>query len=103
MTTDTTLRAADAVVESEQTVRQGRWVVEKLHESITSALCVLNDAPLDSAKAKLSDRGTFYLEAAGEHRARLRTRCNDMPELTHEQSRHPTMSFSHAMSRPTGR
>jgi hypothetical protein len=153
MTTDTTLSAADAVVESERTASRARWVVEKLHESITSALCVLDDAELDSAKAKLSERGTFYLEAAGEHLGQLRTRCDDMPEFTHDlsvhlnsalqsvtgartlpgvahlrsrhrqrdlevqtseitvearrrlsgQSRHPTMSPSHPMSRPTGR
>jgi hypothetical protein len=89
MTTDTTLRA-DAVVESEQTASKTRWVVEKPHESITSALCVLNDAPLDSAKAKLSDRGTFYLEAAGEHRARLRTRCTTcLSSLTNRAGTRP--------------
>ncbi|MEI2714632.1 MAG: hypothetical protein V9G04_15385 [Nocardioides sp.] len=32
---------------------------------------MLDDAELDSAKAQLSDRGDFYLEAAGEHLGRL--------------------------------
>jgi hypothetical protein len=84
MTTDTTLRAADAVFAAEQAVSRARWVVEELQETIASALRVLDDAELDSAKARLSDRASFYLEAAGEHLGRLRNRCNDMPELTHE-------------------
>lgn len=84
MTTDTTLSAADAVFEAEQAVSRARWVVEELQETISSALRVLDDAELDSAKAKLSERGSFYLEAAGEHLGRLHTRCNDMPDLTRD-------------------
>ena len=84
MTTDTTLSAADAVFEAEQAVSRARWVVEELQDTIASALRVLDDAELDSAKAKLSERGSFYLEAAGEHLGRLRTRCNEMPELTRD-------------------
>jgi len=84
MSIDTTLSAADAVFDAEQAVSRARWVVEELQETIGSALRVLDDAELDSAKAKLSDRGSFYLEAAGEHLGRLRTRCNDMPDLTHD-------------------
>jgi hypothetical protein len=84
MTTDTTLHAVDAVFAAEQAVGRARRVVEELHETIASALRVLDDAELDSAKARLSDRGSFYLEAAGEHLGRLRTRCNEMPALTHE-------------------
>ncbi len=71
MTTDTTMSAAGAVFEAEQAVGRARWVVEELKETIGSALRVLNDAELDSAKAKLSGRGSFYLEAAGEHLGRL--------------------------------
>lgn len=82
MTTDTALSAADAVFEAEQAVSRARWVVDELQETIGSALRVLDDAELDSAKAKLSERGSFYLEAAGEHLGRLHTRCNDMPDLT---------------------
>ncbi|UUW88594.1 hypothetical protein [Pimelobacter simplex] len=84
MTTDTTLSAADAVFAAEQAVSRARWVVEELQETIGSALRVLDDAELGSAKAKLSERGSFYLEAAGEHLGRLHTRCNDMPDLTRE-------------------
>ncbi|KAB2811051.1 hypothetical protein F9L07_03725 [Pimelobacter simplex] len=84
MTTDTTLSAADAVFEAEQAVSRARWVVEELQEKIGSALRVLDDAELDSAKASLSERGSFYLEAAGEHLGRLHTRCNDMPDLTRD-------------------
>lgn len=82
MTTDATLSAADAVFEAEQAVSRARWVVEELQETIGSALRVLDDAELDSAKAKLSERGSFYLEAASEHLGRLHSRCNDMPDLT---------------------
>ena len=88
MTTDNTLSAADAVFEAEQAVSRARWVVEELQETITSALRVLDDAELDSAKAKLSERSSFYLEAAGEHLGRLRARCNDMPELTRDLFAH---------------
>ena len=66
MTTDTTLNAADAVFEAEQAVSRACWVVEELQETVASALRVLDDAELDSAKAKLSERSSFYLEAAGE-------------------------------------
>lgn len=82
--TDTTLRAADAVFVAEQAVGRARRVVQELQTTVTSALRVLDDAELDSAKARLTDRGDFYLGAAGEHLGRLQTRCNDMPELTRE-------------------
>lgn len=85
---DTTLRAADAVFAAEQAVGRARRVVDELHDTISSALRVLDDAELDSAKAWLSDRGSFYLEAAGEHLGRLQNRCGDMPELTHELFAH---------------
>ena len=88
MTTDTTLNAADAVFEAEQAVSRACWVVEELQQTITSALRVFDDAELDSAKAKLSERGSFYLEAAGEHLGRLRTRCKDMPDLTRDLFAH---------------
>ena len=84
MTTDTILSAADAVFAAERAVSRARWVVEEIQETIGSALRVLDDAELDSAKAKLSERGSFYLDAAGEHLGRLHTRCNDMPGLTRE-------------------
>lgn len=86
--TDNTLHAADAVFTAEQAVSRARWVVDELHDNISSALRVLDDAELDSAKAKLSDRGAFYLEAAGEHLGRLQNRCRDMPELTQELFSH---------------
>ena len=88
MTTDTTLSAASAVFEAEQAVSRASWVVEELQETVASALRVLDDAEIDSAKAKLSERGSFYLEAASEHLGRLRTRCNDMPALTHDLFAH---------------
>ena len=84
MTTDPTLSAADAVFAAEQAVSRARGVVEELQETIGSALRVLDDAELNSAKAKLSERGSFYLEAASEHLGRLRTRCNEMPDLAQD-------------------
>ena len=86
--TDTRLRAADAVFVAEQAVGRARRVVEELQTTVTSALRVLDDAELDSAKARLTDRGDFYLEAAIEHLGRLQTRCNDISELTRELFEH---------------
>ena len=42
-------------------------MVEDLHATINSALREPDDAELDSAKARLADRGDFYLEAAAEY------------------------------------
>lgn len=88
MTTGTALHAADAVFMAEQAVSRARHVVEELHTTINSALRVLDDAELDSAKARLSDRGDYYLEAAAEHLSRLQRRCSDNAELTDELTGH---------------
>ena len=88
MTTDTALQAADAVFMAEQSVGRARGVVEELHTTVNSALRVLDDAELDSAKARLSDRGDHYLEAAGEHLSRLQRRCSDNAELVDELGGH---------------
>ena len=87
--TDTTLHAAaDALFAAEQAVGRARRVVEDLHTTINSALRVLDDAELDSAKAGLTNRDDFYLETALEHLGRLHNRCNDMPQLTHDLDGH---------------
>ena len=52
---DTTLRASDAVFAAEQAIGRARRVVGELHDTISSAVRVLDDAELDSAKARLSD------------------------------------------------
>ncbi|WP_299927347.1 hypothetical protein [uncultured Nocardioides sp.] len=88
MRTDTALQAADAVFMAEQAVGRARRVVDALHNTISSALRVLDDAELDSAKARLSDRGDYYLEAAGEHMSRLQRRCSDNAELADELTGH---------------
>ena len=88
MRTDTALQAADAVFMAEQAVGRARRVVDELHTAINSALRVLDDAELDSAKARLSDRGDYYLEAAGEHLSRLQRRCSDNAELADELTGH---------------
>lgn len=86
--TDTALHAVDAVFMAELAVGRARHVVEELHTTINSALRVLDDAELDSAKARLPDRGDYYLEAAGEHLGRLQRRCSDNAELTDELNGH---------------
>lgn len=83
MTTDIARQAADAVFMAEQAVGRARRVVDELHTTINSARRVLDDAELDSARARLSDRGDYYLEAAGEHLDRLQTRCEDAKHLIH--------------------
>lgn len=87
MSTDA-LQAADAVFVAEQAVGRARRVVDELHTTINSALRVLDDAELDSARARLSDRGDYYLEAAGEHLSRLQRRCSDNAELADELTSH---------------
>ena len=88
MSTDLALRAADAVFIAEQAVCRARGVVDELHTTINSALRVLDEAELGSAKARLSDRGDYYLEAAGEHLSRLQQRCEDNVELVDEFTGH---------------
>lgn len=87
-TNDTAFHAADAVFMAEQAVGRARHVVEELHTTINSALRVLDDAELDSAKARLSDRGNHYIETAGEHLGRLQRCCSDNAELTDELTGH---------------
>jgi len=69
------------VYAAEQAIQRARHSVEDLHDLVISAIRVLNDAELDSAKARLTDRGDFYVEAASEHMSRLQTRCGDMAEV----------------------
>lgn len=82
------LEAVDAVFAAEQAVQRARRVVEEFQDVVTSALRVLDDAELDSAKSRLSDRGEWYLEAAAEHLGRLQTRCNELPNLATELDTH---------------
>ncbi|WP_067429103.1 hypothetical protein [Nocardioides jensenii] len=81
---DTTLHATDAVFAAEQAMGRALRVVDDLHTTINSALRVLDDAELDSAKARLTDRGDFYLDTAAEHIARLQTRVGDLPHQSDE-------------------
>jgi hypothetical protein len=89
MTTETlAMDASGAVAAADDAIRRARRTVEDLHDTVTSAMRVLYDAEIDSAKARLSDRGNFYLEAAAEHLSRLQTRCTDMRVLTGELTDH---------------
>lgn len=79
-----TAQATDAAFnDAELALGHARRVVDDLHTTITAALRVLDDAEIDSAKARLTDRGDFYLEAAGEHVARLQSRVVDLPHQTY--------------------
>ena len=71
-----------------QAAGRARRFVGGLRTAINSALRVLDDAELDSVKARLSDRGDYYLEAAGEHLSRLQRRCSDNAELVDELTGH---------------
>ena len=82
------LEAVDAVFAAEQAVQRARRVVEECQEVVTSTLRVLDDAELDSAKSRLSDRSGFYLEAAADSLGRLQTRCNELPNLVTELDTH---------------
>lgn len=82
------LEAVDAVFAAEQAVQRARRVVEELEEVVTSAMRVLDDAELDSAKSRLSYRGGSCLEAAAEHLGRLQTRCNELQNLAAELDTH---------------
>lgn len=89
MTTEAlALDASGALAAADDAIRRARRTVEDLHDTVTSAMRVLYDAEIDSAKARLSDRGNFYLEAAAEHLSRLQTRCTDMRALTGELTDH---------------
>lgn len=82
------LEAADAVFAAERAVQRARRVVEEFEEVVTSALRVLDDAELDSAKSRLSDRSGFYLQAAAKHLVRVQARCNELPNLATELDTH---------------
>jgi hypothetical protein len=82
------LEAVDAVLAADQAVQRARRGVEEFQEIVTSALRVLDDAELDSAKSRLSDRGGFYLDAATEHLGRLQTRCEELPDVATELDTH---------------
>jgi hypothetical protein len=84
----TALQAADALFSAEESIKRAGRMVEDLHESIVSALHVLDDAELDSAKSRLTDRSDFYPEAAAEHLGRLQSRCRDLPDLAGELDAH---------------
>ena len=82
------LEAVDAVFAAEQAVQRARRVVEEFQEVVTSALRVLDDAELDSARSRLSDRSGLYLEAAADHLGRLQTRCNELQNMATELDTH---------------
>jgi hypothetical protein len=80
--------ARTALAAAWNSLQRVRHTVEDQHDVTKSALGVVYYAELDSAKARLSDRGSFYLEAAAEHMARLQSRCNIIRELTSDLTDH---------------
>lgn len=83
------LAAADVVYAAERSLRRAGMAVQDLHDTVNSALRVLDDAELDSAKSRLTDgRGDLYLEAAADHLGRLQTRCEDMVTVADEVAGH---------------
>lgn len=76
------------VFAAEQAVVRALGTVERLHSQIASALRVLEDAELDSAKSRLTERKGFYLEVAAEHLGRLQSRFEAVAELSAEFDAH---------------
>ena len=87
-TVSPTLDAVERVRAADQAIGRTRRTVEDLRATVSSAIRVLEDAELDSAKARLGNRGGFYLEAAGEHMVRLQARCQTLPKLSDELDGH---------------
>lgn len=82
--------AADVVqpvFAAEQAVQRACGTVEHLHAKVVSALQVLDDAELESAKARLNRRDT-YLGVAAEHLDRLQSRFEAVAELAAEFDSH---------------
>lgn len=97
MTTDTAMLTRDvatAVMAAEESIRRARYTVEELREVTASAVRVLQEAEIDSAKARLTDRHDYYLESASEHLGRLQTRCTPMRELSDDLGHHLERSAS---------
>lgn len=80
------LEAANAVHDAELSVQQTQRLVDELAQVATSALGVLDDAQLDSARAMMTDRRDYYAESASDHMRRLQGRCTDLAELGQELS-----------------
>ncbi len=84
------LAAADAVFDAERALRGAAETVDELSDVAASSLRVLDDAASDAFYAHQEERRDFYLESAGEHLGRLRSRSGVMNELGDDLTRHLT-------------
>lgn len=82
------LAAAEAVFDAERALRRAADTVEELGDLATSSLRVLDEAAIDAFYAHQEERRDFYVESAGEHLSRLRTRSGEMNELGSDLTRH---------------
>ncbi|GAW47923.1 MULTISPECIES: hypothetical protein [unclassified Nocardioides] len=80
--------SAEAVYGAEQALQRAADTVEELGDVAASSLRVLDDAAMDSFYAHQDDRRAFYLESAGAHLGRLRSRSEVMTELGEDLVRH---------------
>lgn len=88
------LAAADAVFDAERALRRAAETVNELSDVASSSLRVLDDAASDAFYAHQEERRDFYLESAGEHLGRLRSRSGVMNELGEDLTRHLTAANS---------
>lgn len=88
------LTAADAIFDAERALRRAADTVEELGDVAASSLRVLDDAATDAFYAHQEERKDFYLESAGEHLGRLRTRSGVMGELGADLTRHLSTASS---------
>src|SRR5680860_349808 len=84
------LAAADAVFDAERALRRAAETVDALSDVAASSLRVLAAAASDAFYAHQEERRDFYLESAGEHLGRLRSRSGVMTELGDDLTRHLT-------------
>ena len=88
------LAAADAVFDAERALRRAAETVDELSDVAASSLRVLDAAASDAFYAQQGERRYFYLESAGEHLGRLRSRSGVMNELGDDLTRHLTAASS---------
>ena len=83
------LAAADAVFDVARALRRAADTVDELGDVAASSLRVLDEAATDTYYAHQDERRRdFYLESAGGHLARLRSRSGVMNELGEDLGRH---------------
>lgn len=77
-----------AAAAAELAIDNARRGVQNLHQLTTSAIRALEDAELDSSKARLTGNSDLYVATAAEHLDRLQTHCSDMATVGREVTEH---------------